>query len=59
MFIGFLLIEGYEQGALRKEPVIASFIKRFKKAALRMSYEQIPLVLLAIYLAISCLLAFY
>ena len=31
-FFHFLLPENYEQAALRKEPVIATFMKRFKKS---------------------------
>ena len=57
IFFHFLLLEEYEQGVLRKEPVIATFIKRFEKATLRMSYRQIPLVIRVTYLAISYLLA--
>ena len=30
----FLLMEGYVQGALRKEPRIAPFVERFKTATL-------------------------
>ena len=33
----FLLIEGYEQGALRKEPIFAPFVERFKTGRLRKS----------------------
>ena len=32
-----LLLEDYEQGALRKEPVIATFIEMFKIGSLRKS----------------------
>ena len=38
IFVHLLLTEIYEQGALRKEPVIASFVERFKKATLRKFY---------------------
>ena len=31
IFFHFLLLEDYEQGALKKEPVLAAFIKWFKK----------------------------
>ena len=31
-------LEGYEKCALRKEPVIAPFVERFKTATLRKSY---------------------
>ena len=34
----FLLVEGYLQGALRKELRIVSFAERFKTASLGMSY---------------------
>ena len=37
LFVYFLLIEDYEQGALRKELVSASFVERYKTASLRMS----------------------
>ena len=33
----FLLIEGYEQGPLRKEPIFALFVERFKRDTLRKS----------------------
>ena len=33
----FLLIEGYEQGALRKEPIFTPFVERFKTGRLRKS----------------------
>ena len=33
----FLLVEGYAQGALRKELRIAPFVERFKAATLRKS----------------------
>ena len=36
--VEFLLVGGYVQGALRKEMFIASFIVRFKNAALARSY---------------------
>ena len=45
IFFHFLRLEEYEQGALRKEPVVATFIKRFQKATLRMSYWQIRLAI--------------
>ena len=38
IFADFLLLEDYEQSALRKEPVIATFIEQFKIASLRKSY---------------------
>ena len=37
-FADFLMIEGYEQGALRKDPVIASFAGQLKTTTLRKSY---------------------
>ena len=37
IFFHFLLLEDYEQGTLRKEPVIATFVERFKTATLRKS----------------------
>ena len=36
--VKFLLVEGYLQGALRKEPRIAPFVERFKTASLGRSY---------------------
>ena len=30
IFACFWVIEGYEQGSLRKEPIFVSFIERFK-----------------------------
>ena len=38
MFGRFLLIEGYEVGALRKELIIGPFIERFQIATLRNFY---------------------
>ena len=38
VFVHFLLIEGYEQGALRKELIFATFVEQFKTATLRKSY---------------------
>ena len=35
IFARFLLIEGYEQGALRKELIFAPFVERFKTGTLR------------------------
>ena len=35
IFTRFLLKEGYEQGALRKELTIAPFVERFKTGILR------------------------
>ena len=35
IFARFLLIERYEQGALRKELTIAPFVERFKTGTLR------------------------
>ena len=35
IFADFLLIEGYQQSALRKQPVIAPFKERFKTISLR------------------------
>ena len=35
IFACFLLIEGYEQGALRKELIVAPFVERFKAGTLR------------------------
>ena len=35
---GFLLMEGYAQGALRKELHIAPFVERFKTATLEKPY---------------------
>ena len=37
IFPRFLLIEDYEQGALRKELIVAPFVERFKTATLRKS----------------------
>ena len=37
-FLDFLLIEDYQQGALRKEPVTAPIIERAKIAILRKCY---------------------
>ena len=37
LFVHFLLIEDYEEGALRKKPVIAPFVEQFKIATLRKS----------------------
>ena len=37
-FSDFLMIEGNEQGALRKGPVIAIFVEQFKTTTLRKSY---------------------
>ena len=37
IFARFLLIEGYEHGALRKELIFAPFLERFKTAILRKS----------------------
>ena len=34
IFARFSLIEGYEQGALRKELIFAPFVERFKTATL-------------------------
>ena len=34
-----MLIEDYEQGALRKELIAATFVERFETAALRKSYS--------------------
>ena len=34
-FYSFLLVEGFEQGALRKELIIVSSIKHFKAVILR------------------------
>ena len=36
-FSRFLLIEGYEQGTVQKELIVAPFIERFKTATLRKS----------------------
>ena len=36
--VEFLLVEGYVQGAVRKEMFIASFIVSFKNATLATSY---------------------
>ena len=36
--VEFLLVEGYVQGALRKELCIAPFVERFKTAILGRSY---------------------
>ena len=47
----FLLMEGYVQGALRKEP----FVERFKTTTLRKSYWQMLLLLATIYLDITFL----
>ena len=44
-----MLPEDYEQGALQKELVIATFIKQFKKSTLRMSFWHTPLVIRAIF----------
>ena len=38
MFVHLLLIEDYEQAALRKKLAIAHFVERFKTATLRKSY---------------------
>ena len=35
IYARFLLIEGYEQGALRKELIVAPFVERFKAGTLR------------------------
>ena len=35
IYARFLLIEGYKQGALRKELTIAPFVERFKAGTLR------------------------
>ena len=35
IFADFLLIKDYQQGALRKQPVIAPFKERFKTISLR------------------------
>ena len=35
----FLLIEDYEEGALQKDLVTASFVERFQAATLRKSYR--------------------
>ena len=35
IFADFLLVEGYQQGALRKQSVISPFKKRFKTISLR------------------------
>ena len=37
IFARFLLIEGCEQGALRKELIVAPFVELFKTATLRKS----------------------
>ena len=37
IFAGFLLIEDYEQGAIRKELIFAPFVERFITATLRKS----------------------
>ena len=37
VFARFLLIEDYEQDTLRKEPIFAPFVERFKTATLRKS----------------------
>ena len=51
-FARFLLIEGCEQGALRKELIVAPFEERFKTDTLRKHLSEILLVLGAIYLNI-------
>ena len=38
IFAHLLLLEDYDQGALRKESVIATFMEQFKIATLRKSY---------------------
>ena len=38
IFAHLLLLEDYDQGALRKDSVIATFIEQFKTATLRKSY---------------------
>ena len=35
LFVGFLLIEDYEQGALQKELIIGTSVEEFKIATLR------------------------
>ena len=37
IFFHFLLLEDYEQGALSKKLIIATFVERFKAATLRKS----------------------
>ena len=37
MFARFLVIEGYEQGALGNELIVASFVERFETSTLRKS----------------------
>ena len=48
----FLLIEGYGKCALRKEPVIAYFVGRFKAATLRKCNLSISLILTVTYLSL-------
>ena len=38
IFAHLLLLEDYDQGALRKDSVIATFMEQFKTATLRKSY---------------------
>ena len=38
VFTPVLLLEDYEQGALRKELIFASFVEQIKTATLRKSY---------------------
>ena len=37
MFARFLLIEGYEEGVLGNELIVASFVERFETGTLRKS----------------------
>ena len=52
VFAHFVLLEDYEQGALRKETVMVTFIEWFIIANLGKSYWQIQLVIRAIYVTI-------
>ena len=51
--LGGVTVEGYQQGALRMQPIIALFKERFKTISLRKSNWYISLVLTVIYLPLN------
>ena len=55
IFAHFLLIEDYEQGALRKDLIVAPFVERFKVATLRKPSWKISLLLIPYCLSIYVL----